>query len=226
MKLRFNFLALNTFQRLIGASAFVNLLDEAMPSIELRETEDLKQFAENEGWDYSDYQDECDVLSKKFRYWMPRFAAYSCAILLYSIVETQLQAYAEQVGRQHNSVFQVQDMRGCGVKQTTLYLNRVAGIDVAQDPSWKHIDNLRQLRNLIVHWGGRPSKSKEHQNLIERLSNAYPGYISMPDDYWPPHNQVWVSMRLCSQFATEIEAFFKRLFHAAGFSEKGAEFVP
>jgi hypothetical protein len=139
-------------------------------------------------------------------------------------VETQLRAYAEEVHKQQQSPFQVQDMRGCGIQQTALYLDRVAGIDVAQDPSWGHINNLRQLRNLIVHCGGRPGKGHEHQDLVNRLETAYPGLISMPDR-WPPHNQIWLSMRLCSRFVTEIEAFFKRLFHAGGFSEKGVEFL-
>jgi hypothetical protein len=83
VKLRFNFLALNTFERLVGVGAFVDLLDEAVPSIELRKREELKQLAEQEGWDYSDYQVESDALGEKFL-WMPRLAAYSCAVLLYS----------------------------------------------------------------------------------------------------------------------------------------------
>lgn len=88
MKLRFNFLALDTFNRLLSARAFIKLLDDAVLRSEWEETEALKQVAEQEGWDYSDYEIERQVLDEKFRHWMPRFAAHSCVALLYSVVET------------------------------------------------------------------------------------------------------------------------------------------
>ncbi len=224
MKLRFNFLALDTFHRLLRTNDFINLLDDVLPTKAWQETEALKKFAESEGWDYGDYQAESQALDEKLHHWMPRLAAYSCIILLYSVVENQLQAYAEQVGKKQNSSFCVQDLRGHGVRQVALYLSRVAGIDLTKDPDWADIERLRELRNLIVHAGGKPS-TKEQQTLMKELLDQYPGKVSLDDSYWPPHGQIWISMNLCSELGNRVEAFFRRLFKTAGFSEKSSEFV-
>lgn len=52
---------------------------------------------------------------------------------------------------------------------------------------------------------------------------AYLQHVWMPDGW--PYQQVWVSLRLCSDMANTVEALFRRLFDAAGFSEQNAEFV-
>lgn len=224
MKLRFNFLAIETFGRLQRTKEFVQLLHNALPTESLRETEDLKLFAESEGWDFGDYQVEKQLLDERLNHWMPRLAAYSCIILLYSIVESQLQECAEQVGKTHKTSFCVQDLCGADVEKAALYLRRVAGVDVKKDAGWLHIENLRQLRNLIVHAGGKPVKEK-HQSLIAKLSKSHPGYVKYEESCWPPHGQVWISMNLCSYFEDQITEFFKRLFKELGLSEKGTEFA-
>jgi len=223
VRLIFNDLAMGTFQRLVDLRAFIDLLDEGVPLVMQRTKEAYKEQAEREDVEYPDYLLEDQVLDERFAQWMPRFGAYSCLILLYSIVESQLLAYSEKLGAKLQSPLHPKDMRGRGVQQTSLYLNRVASIDVTKDPGWKDIDDLRELRNLIVHRGGKPGKSKDQQDLVTRLTASYPQQFWLPDSW--PYQQVWVSMRLCSHLATEIEAFFRRRFKEAGFSEKISDFV-
>ena len=222
MRLRFNFLALDTFNRLLTTTDFINLLNDALPTKALQVQDELKLIAESGGWDYVDYEVERQSLDEKFDHWMPRLAAYSCVILLYSIVENQVQACAEQVGKMHNSRFRVQDLRGGGVDQAALYILRVAGVDVTKDSAWPEIDTLRRLRNLIVHYGGKAGE--KHKDLIADLCKGYPNYVRSEESQWPPHGQIWISMNLCSLFGDHVTEFFKRLFKTLGLPEKGSEF--
>lgn len=225
-KIHFDFLVLETFDRLFGVTALLDVLDQGIPDMEWREQEALRQMAEAESWDYNDYDVDRQVLDEKFRRWIPRFAAYSIITLFQSIVESQLLACAERVGKMRNASFRVKDIKGKGVEQATVYLQRLISLDVREDPAWSHLRNLQDLRNAIVHRGGKRGTSADQQKVMERLLTAYPGLLAFPDSpRESPYGEVWISMNLCRQFAREVEEFFKRVFKAVGLPEKGMQFV-
>src|SRR2546428_629673 len=123
-KIRIDPLALETFERLFGVAAFLESVNKAIPEMEWQEREALKRLAEEQNWDFGDYAVELDVLDAKFRHWVPRFAAYSVIILLDSVVETQLFAYAERIGRVWGSPFRPKDIKGYGINPAALYLKK------------------------------------------------------------------------------------------------------
>ena len=85
--------------------------------------------------------------------------------------------------------------------------------------------NLQDLRNAIVHRGGKRGTSPDQQKVMERLLTAYPGSLSFPDSPRDSlYGEVWISMNLCRQFAREVEGFFNRLFRAVGLPDKGEQF--
>ena len=128
-----------TFQRLFAVRSLCNLLDKAIPEAELEEMASLREIAEREGLDYNELSGEKLSLEADFRHWLPRFSAYSVIILLYSILETQLAAYAERVGTAKKASFRVTDIKGSGIEQSRFYLRRVSGLDAASDPSWRQL---------------------------------------------------------------------------------------
>jgi hypothetical protein len=185
--------------------------------------EALRHFFEEQGWDFGDYDVERQVHDAKFKYLVPMFAAYSVIILLDSIVETQLFAYAEVAGRVHGSVFRPVEIRGHGLEPAAIYLKRVAAVDVKQDPAWEHLCHLEELRNIIAHGGGKPGESPEQHKKFERLVQAYPGKVALLDSPYNVNRDkgIWISMHLCRDFTREIEGFFKRLSEGTGLSHKG-----
>ncbi len=216
-----DFLVMETFQRLFGVLSLCNLLDKTIPEAELEETASLREIAEGEGWDYGEYQAEVQGIEAKFRHWLPRFSAYSIIILLHSILETQLAAYAERVGRTKKAASRLKDTKGKGIEQARRFLKKVSTIDIGSDPSWKRFEDLRELRNIIVHRGGKRGESKEQQQTVGRLLRSYEGELAFPEagkryDF----GEIWVSMSLCRMFAQEVEGFFERLFKAAGFPDR------
>ena len=105
-----NFFALRVFSELFEVSAFIEMFDNTLPASECRADEALRQLAEEEQWDFNEYQVERDQLAANYRLSFPRLAAYSVVVILYSVVETRLLAIAERIGR--DSAFRVQDMGG------------------------------------------------------------------------------------------------------------------
>jgi len=136
-------------------------------------------------------------------------------ILLYSIIETQLFAFAEHLGRKHGSKLRVNDMAGQGMERSALYLERVLSVPVKTDPAWRQIQDLQSLRNIIVHRGGKSGESPDQQVKVEELIKRYPKALQLQKADGV-HELMWISMHLCRDFAQCIDGFFERIFKAAG----------
>ena len=217
-----DFLVMETFQRLFGFFSLCNLLDKTIPEAELEETASLREIAEGHGWEFEEYQAEVEGLEAKFRHWLPRLSAYSIIILLDSILETQLAAYAERAARTKKSAFRLKDIHGKGIEQARLFLLRVSAMDISWDRAWIRLEDLHKLRNFIVHGGGKRPESKEQQQPVDPLLRSYKGKLAFPEQ--PKRygfDEIWVSMPLCRMFAQEVEGFFERLFKAAGLPRRG-----
>ncbi len=209
-----NTLVLQTFGRLAGIRAFLEGLDEAVPESEWARNEKLKQRAEDEQWEYDDFDVERQVLDERFHFWLPRYTSYSVITLLYTVLETQLATCANRACKLKNASFVPSDLRGRGVDGSAVYLERVGVYEVQQDPAWQTICDLRDLRHLIVHRAGTKGQSEEHRKTAQRLAKAYKGRIEFPDDDWSWYGEVWISIPLCREFIERVETFFDRVFDA------------
>ena len=165
-----------------------------MPQIEWQERKRLDALADAEGWDVSDYDVEHQVLDVRFRHWIPRFAAYSAIILLHTVFETQLVETAERLCAERESTFLPKDIRGTAIDSVVLYLERLTRHDVCGQPQWQQLQDLRDLRNLLVYRAGTKGESEQHRRTAEHLAASYRGRIEFPPDseWW--YAECWVSM--------------------------------
>lgn len=212
--MKFSPLVLQTFGRLSGVRAFLDVLDRALPESEWADNEALKQQAEAEDWEFGDFDVERQILDERFQFWLPRFTTYSVVTLLFTVVETQLAACAERACLQKEARFRPTDVRGQGIEAAALYLERVGAYEVRRDSSWQTICDLRDLRHLIVHRAGTKGQSEEHHHTAQRLAKEYSGRIVFPDSDWSWHGEVWISIPLCRDFIDVVEGFFDRVFEA------------
>ena len=212
--MRFDTLVVQTFGRLAGIRAFLEVLDRALPESEWSDNEKLKERAEQERWDFGDFQVERQILDERFQFWLPRFTTYSVVTLLYTVLETQLAACAQRACSKKQTSFQPTDIRGRGIDAAALYLARIGVYEARQDLAWQTICDLRDLRHLIVHRAGTKGQSDEHRKTAQRLANAYAGRVVFPDSDWSWYGEVWISILLCRDFIAIVEAFFDRVFNA------------
>lgn len=217
-------MALETFQRLFGVRSLLEFLDKAIPELDWQEREALKRLSEEENWEFGDFDVESQILDSKFRNWVPAYAAYSIIILLDSIAETQLYAYARRIGHERGCAFGPKDIKGHALEPAVKYLKGVAGIDVTTDASWRHLDNLQWLRNTIVHRGGRPNDSPGRRERVVEMMKVYGDSrldLRKNQELWGDDEEVWVSMNLCRELTEHVEQFFKRLCNSAGLPDEG-----
>jgi len=214
-KIRFDSLVSETSQRLYGVSGLIELIYRATPDLEIQERDALKQLAEQKDWDFGDYSVEAQFLEVKFGHWVPKLAAYSIIILLSSIVETQLLAYAKRVGQREKSAFNLNGLKGSVLEKTALYVRKVSGLELTTKTRWKVLKDLQVLRNVIVHRAGKTGDDKKVQ--LEQIGKIYPG-LSFDDNPYTieAEPELRLTIHSCRYFAREIEAFFKELLKEAG----------
>jgi hypothetical protein len=214
VRFRFDKLVTETSQRLYGLSALIELVYRATPEVELQERNALEQLARQENWNFGDYSVEDDFLDVKFKYWLPKLAGHSIIILLHSILETQLLAYAKFAGQREGSAFDPNDLKGSVLDRTAQYVKKVSGLELAKNVHWKALRDLQDLRDTIVHRAGKPGDDKKRQ--LEQMCRSYPG-ISLDENPFTIKGdpEVGVTVHSCRYFAREVELFFKDLFKHA-----------
>lgn len=213
-KIVYDPLVAETSQRLYGLNALIELIYRATPEVEFQEREALKKLAERESWEFPDYSTEDQFLDVKFREELPKVSAYAILILLSSVVETQLVAYARRLGREKISTFDVNDLKGSVLDRTALYAKRVSGLELTNNRYWKVLRDLQDLRDIIVHRAGKPGEDRSKQ--VEQISKTYPG-ISLGDNPYliSAEPEIRISIHSCRYFLGEIEQFFKSVFSDA-----------
>jgi hypothetical protein len=214
--IRFDSLVTETSQRLYGLNSLIELIYRATPQFELQEHEALKQLAEQEGWEYSDYNVEEQFLDVKVKYWLPKLTAYSVIILLSSLVETQLFAYARRVGQLAGCGFDPNDLRGSVLDRAALYVKRVSGVELTQNAHWQTLRDLQDLRDIIVHRAGKPGDDRMIRR-VEQIQQAHKGIGLNENPYVIAADvELDVSIHSCRYFAREVEQCLRGLFKDAG----------
>lgn len=212
-KISFSPLVVETSERIYGLSALVELIYRSTPEIEFRDREALKDLAENEGWDYGDYQVEGQMLDVKFQYWLPRLSAYSVLILLSSVVETQLLLFAKDRATLVAAGFDAKEFGSDVLKRAAAYIRRVTDskLDVTRNRYWQPLDDLQFLRNIVVHRAGRP-RSDERQRT-EKLCKKYRGLSLEENRYsFSRESELHLTIHACRHFVAQAEGFFRDVF--------------
>ena len=209
MKIHFDLLEIKSAERLAAVRALLQLLEEAVPEYEDRERRSLRELAAKQNLDFDEYDIERQILDYRFRFWLPRFAAYSVLTLLYSVLEVQLHGCARRAQKSLESPFGPEDIKGRGIEAMATYLTKSNVSDVRNDEAWSMLIDLRDLRNLIAHRAG--TSGKRHEEIVKRLLKTYEGDLEAEKTPTGWRNEVWISMGLCRRFTIEVEAFLGRL---------------
>jgi hypothetical protein len=172
-------------------------------------------------WDPGEHDAELEAVREKFGHWLPIVSAYSALVLLHSLVETQLLAYAKRLRKQRGLQLDVSDIKGQGVAALKTYFTKAAAVPIGQDLGWQELKNLQDLRNIIVHRRGQQGPDVRQQQNVQRLVAEYSSDLSLTEGVSLESRELLVSFRLCHHFVDQVEQFFVRFCRAAGFQERG-----
>jgi hypothetical protein len=215
-------IVVETFGRLRGVRALITALDTGVPEAWWKEQQSLQASSAAEGWDQGEYDVELQVADEKFRFWARRFATYAAVILLHSVVETQLFASADQLRRRSGTSLFRGKRRG--LDRARQQLKVLSGLDVRADPAWRALLDLEGLRNVIVHAGGALT-AEEDERWLARLVARHQRTLWLSERSPAYESHVVVSLRFSTQLLEVVDAFFRLILPALGFSVKGARWI-
>jgi hypothetical protein len=199
-------LTVETLGRVHGAREFINALDVALPTAQLHADDQLRIWAEEQGWDPAEYFSEQQILNEQYRSWIPRYARYAAVVLLHSIVETQLFACADHV-QVLKGVRDIKDRKRRGLDRGRRALLEASRINAGNDPGWRDLLRLEELRHIIVHRGGNIVTDSDRK-LAERLTTNYSGklWIVEAEDFQSAY--IGISPGFCADFSNLVTSFF------------------
>jgi len=92
----------------------------------------------------------------------------SLIIQLFSFMEVHLYKQCELHKKRNHKEYSVKDLNGnSDLDKVAKYIKYSAGIDIKALPHWRFIDNLRKLRNNIVHKEGRIVDKDSYNGIKE-----------------------------------------------------------
>lgn len=135
---------------------------------------------------YDNYSDQFYRIDYIFRY----IFRYSAVVAVYSLLESSMAILCLAIKRSKNYEVEVNDMRGNGIEQARLYLEKVHGVKFPENTHvWNEIQKLNRIRNCIVHAEGNIQRTKSPskiRNIVEQtkgLSLEHEDYIRIDKQY-------------------------------------------
>lgn len=130
----------------------------------------------------------------------------SFLISLYTFLEANLAERCRTIEKKHSYSLSLRDLSGTGINQSMNYLIKVHHINyaLAKSTEWEEIQNIRRLRNCIVHNGGILSENAERQ-LEDFIRNE--STIQVQKDT----KNIILSKQFCDQAIRLLEQFLHNI---------------
>ncbi|GFZ76261.1 hypothetical protein GCM10011531_01530 [Aquaticitalea lipolytica] len=132
---------------------------------------------------------------------------------LFSFVERTIQDACNSYCLNHNKEFGLEDLRGNSeFEKAKLFLTRSAGVNMKElEPHWSYINNLRRVRNCIVHNNSTIlfGEDKKLEILKAFSKGRYTFYVRGKD--FESHNLLFDNKNFIDEIIDNIIGLFERL---------------
>lgn len=152
-----------------------------------------------------DFIDDLKKLDNEFRQNLRR----SQIILLYSFLEVKLRDGCNSYASFHNKEYSVSNLRGQNdLDKIKLFFKKSMHIKVNElNPEWNFLDNLRKVRNKIVH----------HNGIIKKVDNDYAAISQFSENRFQlnadSRSENYVIELSDNRFLSEIIENISKLYH-------------
>lgn len=215
MHIHFESCVLRITGRLSIARSYLQTLENSLPNAKRLAIQELKATAKAHYWDAEEYFEGIGNIDHEFGA-IPDLAGSAFIAYLHGIVEHGLSIVCNTLNKKKKLPLLINDIAGSPIERAKTYLTKLAGIKVGRDPGWSALTDLAKLRHVILHAGGEVGEASNIEKEIARIQKRYPGMLSVEDRDLLGTREVCVSLPLCRQLLSEVEAFFDRLFKASG----------
>jgi hypothetical protein len=190
-------------------------MEAQLPIIQEHEQSSIERFRDRDlpnTLPYESMMEEYDWVYERF---FPRSLRYSFIVLLYLVIEHQLNQLCDEIKKRRNLPIRSNEMSGDALKRSKVYLEKVAGISIK---NWGTLEDLSKVRNCIVHALGKVELSKDDKYL--RLLIKKNIGLSISDEESQEQGFLIISAEYCEAAVQIAEQFFDEIFDAADFRLK------
>jgi uncharacterized protein YutE (UPF0331/DUF86 family) len=127
-------------------------------------------------------------------------------------VEVNLSDVAKEICSRRGLRLKYNEIAGRPIDRAKIYLTKVAELDsVSNLEGWKLLIDLKKIRNVVVHRGGKLGNDKEDKKLLKEISIRLNNLIEVSDGWENPDSFLTFDYELCSYLLDNTLKFFGQL---------------
>jgi len=195
-----------------GLSKYQKSMEEYLPVIQESEQFAVEAYRHDESPDAVPFDALMEEYDWVYGYFFPRSLRYSFVVLLFLVIEHQLNQLCDEIKKRQSLPIRANEMSGDVLKRSKVYLEKIAGISIN---NWSDLEDLSKVRNCIVHALGKVELSKDEKHLRQLVKRNVGLYISSKD--FQEEGYLVVSADYCESAIRVAKKFFDEIFEAADF---------
>ena len=210
--MKIDFFRINTANIFRGLVEYQKTMEAQLPIIQQHEQSSIEVFKNHDLPDTIPYESMMEEYDWIYEYFFPRSLRYSFVVLLFLVIEHQLNQLCDEIQKRRNLPIRSSEMSGDALKRSKVYLQKVARVSIK---NWESLEDLSKVRNCIVHTLGKVELSKDAKHLNQLVKKniglAISGEDSQEDGF------LVVSAEYCESAIRLAKQFFYEIFDAADF---------
>ncbi len=126
----------------------------------------------------------------------PTFLRGSLLVTTCSLVEKELNSFAEALLKQSESGLKLKDFAGQGIQRAKLCIEKACGRPFPSNTlAWQRIINVHDMRSVVLHSGWEiesaknPEKTKRRVENIVGIDLSVDGFVSISSEFYPAHKE-------------------------------------
>lgn len=214
MKIRLNFVVVDAQSALSILKQYFHTLEaQLQDATHIDNSVMISALRSNPDLDDADRQDLIQTHYEYYEKEFPKMLRYSFVILLYLVFEKYLKATCHELGKRRGLNLDLNSRRPPNlVTQARNKLEKDALIQVETPELWARVDELRRIRNCVVHANGVLAQVEP-----ERDRQWLDSYVTWDRgvclDSW---KEISVGHGFCETMLGAIDQFFTEVFSACG----------
>ena len=146
----------------------------------------------------------------------PLYLRYSFVVLIYLVLESQLNALCDDIKERKGIPIRATELRGdSNITRCKIYLQKLANLSNIDDKYWETVEDISKVRNCIVHTLGKVELSRDRKRLHEIATENRGLSISNID--LSEQEVLVITPEYCQQAVRDVLMLLQKIFEAAGY---------
>jgi hypothetical protein len=194
-------------------SDYFNVVEKALETFEPQEKKAIDEKWEKIHGRFVEATSEKIEHIVRFSEEYPKRLRYSFILQLFIALESRGKALCDEINKRNEKLLlRVSDLRGGGtLNGIKTFLSKVYPVPDVTDDQWRALDDLRVIRNCLVHKNGHIDLADKDAQRLTKIIAEEQGIDVSPDGY------LGIERCYCEKALRSVIAFFEVVFEKAEF---------